>query len=198
MVSDSRADNIADRLEVALVWFREVTTGVRQWMKRSEHAPLIVAVSLGIVLIALLIAVASAITSNGTQQAASTTSSTASSASTSPTGAAPPSTPSSATTSNPVKVNAPAPMLAPGKVHLQIVNIGRRKGYAAQFANRLKAKGYPIDSVGNSKSGFGSPVIMCPKALSREQALLSKQSGITTLDTLPAGGAAQSCVIAVA
>ena len=187
-IGDDRADNVADRTEQGLQWVRDVTSGFRTWMKRSEHAPLIVAVSLGIVLIALLIAVASAVSSNGNKAVAPT------SATTVPVGAAPADTP------DPVKV-APvvaAPVMLPAQVHVQVVNIGRRKGYAAIFAAKLHAKGYPIDSVGNAKSGYGGPVILCNKSMTREQAVLSRQTGITTLDTLPTTAGKQYCVIAVA
>ncbi|MBC7643608.1 MAG: hypothetical protein H7123_00675 [Thermoleophilia bacterium] len=192
VAGEERADVFADRSEQGLQWVRNITAGFRTWMKRSEHAPLIVAVSLGIVLIALLIAVASAVSSNNKPALAPTP---AVPAANSPMGAAP----AGPTPPDPVKVEPTVakPIMLPAQVHLQIVNIGRRKGYAAVFADKLKTKGYPIDSVGNAKSGFGGPVILCNKSMAREQARLSKQTGITTLDTLPTMGGTQYCVIAV-
>jgi hypothetical protein len=205
LFGERRSEPVMRGVERSEIAVRNGGRAMRAWLHRSEHATLIVAVGVGILLLAILIGVASSMNSpapapqpksQGAPQivAPGEAASEAAQASTSAdtdkqqdakSAAAPPARPTV------------TPVLPPAQIRLQVLNAGRKKGYAKQIADKLKSRGYRIDTVGNSKTPYGSSVILYPAALEREAGRLSRQAGITTMDTLPPARAKGNSMIIV-
>jgi hypothetical protein len=66
------------------------------------------------------------------------------------------------------------------------------KGKAATTADTMKKLGYRLGDVGNTQTRYASSMILFPKGMDREAERLSKDSGITTMDTIPSTAAGQS------
>lgn len=200
LLGEKRAEPAVRAITRAEIATRNGARSTRTWLKRSEHATLIVAVGVGIVLIALLVAIASAFNSDTPTFSKSTQESPAIIAPGAP--AITDGTPRDTQTTKKAAAATPAkpvaqPVLPPRKIHLQVLNTGRQKGYARQIADGLLARGYKIDVVGNSKTNYGSSVILYPAALEREAIRLSKETRITTMDQLPAARAASNSIVVV-
>lgn len=201
---ESRGATVVKHLTRAEISVRNAGRATREWLRRSEHATLIVAIAVGIVLIALLVGVAGALQSHNAPSAKPAHESPAIVAPGSPDitdGTPRGDTTDKPAASHPAEAEPAAPtvvrMLAPSQIRLQVLNSGRQKGYARQIADGLLARGYKIDAVGNSKTAYGSSMILYPKQLEREAMRLSKQSGITTMDVLPAGRANGATMVVV-
>lgn len=199
LLGAQRAERVVAPITRAEIATRRSARSFREWLRRSQHATLIVAIGVGIILIALLIAIASAIDSESPAPDAKKSSNAPvliAPGSPAPATDAPQAT-KKAPAAKAVTVKKRPPMLAARKVHLQVLNAGGRKGYARQISDGLLARGYKIDAVGNSKTGYGSSVILYPRALQREAARLSRETSITTMDMLPATGARNSIIVVV-
>lgn len=183
-----RAERVVEGYGRATRRLRDFMVSFRAWMRQSEHGTLIVAIGIGVVAIALLVAISSVI---GTSRPAPVVAKPKPKVAT----PLPGTTDKPATAAPETKVeSAPTPIKPPAKVHVQVLNSGSQKGYAAQMAARIKALGYRIDTVGNSDTGYATSTILCPQSLSREAQRLSRQTRITTMDTIP-DGSRTACII---
>ena len=199
LLGERRAESVVRAFTRAEISTRNGARSTRSWLQRSEHATLIVAVGVGIVLIALLVAIASAFNNDAPTFPKSATSSPEIIAPGSPAitdGTSRDTASADTATTKPAKPVA-QPVVPPRKIHLQVLNTGRQKGYARQIADGLLARGYKIDVVGNSKTNYGSSVILYPAALEREAIRLSKETRITTMDQLPAARATANSIVVV-
>jgi DNA topoisomerase IA len=96
----------------------------------------------------------------------------------------------------PAKPAVVAP-LAPGQITVNVLNAGRVKGRAAEVARDLRAKGYKVGKVENSKTSYSVPVVLIPSSMQREAQRIMRVSGITTMDTVAQGGNAKTVTVVV-
>ena len=176
VLGPQRAERISTTVNRGAAATRQQIGTVRTRMERSEHGTLIVALGVGVMLIAIMIALASVLDSGKTSDTTI--------GATKPTNPKPAAT-APATTDPKSQPAKPKPILKPSQIQLDILNSGHKSGLANDVAAQLKSKGYTIKSVGNSDSKYQTAIIMYPQGLRREALRLSRQSNITTTDILP-------------
>ncbi len=173
---------------------RARTRDLRARLEQSEHATLIVAVAVGLVLVAALVAIASA--TGGSEPKA-----TAKGELTAPTPPAQTNEPAAKEDTKASSAAEPAPkkpaILAPSQIQVNVLNAGGRTGVAHDVAEKLAAQKYKVGEVGNSSSRYGTAVILHPPSLQREAARLSRHTGITTTDKVPETGGPHTITIVV-
>jgi hypothetical protein len=170
------------------------TTSFRETLRRSEHATLIVAVAVGAMLFALLIAISSAIgggDDSSNKVGATKTPAKSQSADANQTATSTPTENATETPTTP-KAAAPTAIIPRGSITIEVLNAGHVKGKAATTADTMKKLGYRLGDVGNTQTRYASSMILFPKGMDREAERLSKDSGITTMDTIPSTAAGQS------
>ncbi len=181
--------------------------GVRAWLRRSEHATLAAAIGCGFLLMGLFWGLGAMIGDTPPQRDAATPAAESKSSAGTPMRNAPvassaadldrgsaaaeaqpePTEPGTVDDRTAVKRTV-KPMLAPRAISVQVLNTGRRQGCAAEMARKLRARGDTIAKVGNSATKYGDSVILHDASLTREAQRLTRETGITTTDVIPAGG----------
>jgi transcriptional regulator with XRE-family HTH domain len=172
VLGPERAQRVTEFVDRAHTTTRRQIAELRSRMEQSEHTTLIVALGVGALLIALMIAIASALGGDEPQQPIAVTKPAKT-------------TPATSTAAKPKQANKPKPMLRPAQLQVEILNAGSRAGYANEVADKLEGLGYRITDVGNSETDYKSAVILYSEGLNREALRLSKQIGVTTIDVLP-------------
>ena len=177
LVGTERADQAADFTVRAVDRTSVFVRDARERLRRSEHATLIVAIVAGAVLVALLVAIGGALGGDSPSQQAATTRTPAAQAPVADQSAAP-------EKAAPAKAK-PQPMLAPGRMTVDVFNAGRRQGYAKQLAAKLKDAGYRIGNVTNAKGDYNAAVVLHPKGRGREGRVLARKLGIGSVAQAP-------------
>ena len=179
VVGTDRADAVADRTRELTGRVSDVARSGRERLRRSEHATLFVAIGAGAILIAIVVALGGALGS-GDKKAGPGPADRAATKGEATTPEAAVTTPKAATGKAAVK-----PIIPPARLTLDIFNAGSKKGYAKEVAADLKAAGYKIGEVTNSKSDYTGATIIHPADMTREARLLARKTGISTMQVAP-------------
>lgn len=190
IAAPSGPSQLRTQVERLLASLDQGVGALRTSLQRSEHATLIVAIAVGAMLIALLVAISSAMSGGGDAgkigatkpEAAKAPVTKAVQAAPAPTSA---NADAGAAGGDTTKATAPKPVTARGSLTIEVLNAGHVKGKASQTADQVKKLGYNLGNVGNTQTRYASSMILAPKNLQREAERLSKDTGITTMDTLP-------------
>lgn len=189
-VGNERANKVDEARTRAIETSREGVIALRQALRKSEHATLLVALGAGVLLIALLVAIASALDPGTPEPTATSTASTQQqSQEIKPI--------SDASTDTKSEAKPRTPLLKPTQISLRVLNAGSQHLYAETISDRLHAMGYKIEEVGNSKTDYATSVILYPEALRREAERLAKRAKISTMDQLPGSTGSTSHTITV-
>lgn len=207
LVGIDRTEAVARAFASVVGSASRVVSSIRERMRSNEHATLVVALMGGLILLATLLAIGSAMDTNEPTQ----TSATAEQGQ----GPLPPTmdpnrgqmeekgvSSQAADAQKTAAKKAPAKpavvaQLAPGQITVNVLNAGRVKGRAAEVASDLRAKGYKVGKVENSKTSYSVPVVLIPTELQREAQRIMRVSGITTMDTVAQGGSAKTVTVVV-
>jgi hypothetical protein len=195
LFGEVRTQGIERRAEAVAAETRALGGDVRTRLGQSEHATLVMAVVAGIVLLALLVAIAS-VTGSTTEPSQPTTQPQLAEESLADDAeATTQEADAAATTDADAAAATPTAPLAPSQLKLQVLNAGSQSGIAHDMAAKLEGKGYKIVKVGNSATRYGASIILAPQGLEREAQKISKLTGITTLDTLPGPDGARTVMV---
>lgn len=193
-IGTARTDRVVARAETMSVATRDTMLMFRNRLERSEHAPLVVALGAGIVLVAMLVMIGSMMgNDNATPATGGPKLGSAASALEQATQAA--AVP--ATRQRGTKGAGAAQVLRPSQIRIDVLNAGHKKGFAATMAQRLDRLGYRINSTGNSDTRYATSVILYQPRYQREAERLSRQTGITTMDTVTKGAGPVTITIIV-
>lgn len=203
VLGDRRTDIATAKLRNTRARAREMGEQVRQYMRESEQSTLIVAVLVGIVVLSALVAVSSVLSDSPPSKQSSSQGGPQISPPAPDLSDELKAQESAGNTATPEKTapatsvkKAPA-VLPTTKVTVSVMNAGSTKGKAAELAQRLKGMGYTIGTVGNAPSKYGTSVILFPSRFEAEAQRLSRQTNISTLDTIPNSGAATTANITI-
>lgn len=188
IIGTERTDRFADWSARSRDRMGERLRSWRESLRRSEHATLILAIGGGAVLIALVVAIGGAL--GGSEEPAGPGPVDRSAASTAATGGAgggSVAAAGSAATTAPTApaAKAPVPVTPPARITVDVYNAGSIKGRAAQVGGAVKAAGYRVGEVTNSRGSYTSAVIIHPKGKVREARALARAAGITSLQEAP-------------
>lgn len=193
VLGPERTRQLSARFEGGAAETRRLVRELRQRLEQSEHATLIVAVAVGLVLVAALMGIASM---SGGENSSETASKPKVAQPAPPAaGLEQPATPAGKDAQQ-AKAK-PAAVLPPAKVHVNVLNAGSRTGYAKVVAARLEARKYQVEDVGNTNSRYGTSVILHPPSLKREAERLARQTGIATTDTIAETGGPRTLTVIV-
>ncbi len=177
IIGSDRADAVADRTRELTVRATELARQGREQLRRSEHATLIVAIGVGAVLIAIVVALGGALGGDDPIDPAgeNATKAAATQAEQAANGEA----------AAAAKPAAAKPMIAPTKLTVDVYNAGSQKGKAKTVADKIRGFNYRIGEVTNAKTDYASSRIIHPRSMAREARLLGRRTGITTLHVAP-------------
>lgn len=181
VLGTDRTASLSSRVLAGRIRTNEILQAGRARLQRSEHATLIVAISAGAVLIALVVALGGAITEDK------------------PSG--PPPVERSVSqkqikadkkdeaTKAAEQTAAPKPVIPPARLTVDVYNAGSKKGRAKDVAAQVKAAGYKVGTVANTKSDYTGATIIHPADMGREARALARRTGVTSLQVAPGSSA---------
>ncbi|MCW2924817.1 MAG: hypothetical protein JWM98_2221 [Thermoleophilia bacterium] len=192
VLGTDRADAAADWASRTTSRTGELVRDGRERLRRSEHGTLILAIAVGAVLIALLVAIGGALggSDGKPSPSSSTRADTGGPALTAPGSSEGVAAPAKAGAAKATTTKAAAPakeaaIVPPARLTVDVYNDGHQKGYAKTVAAQVAAAHYRVGEVTNAKGDYATATIIYPKGMLREARALSERVGVTTLQEAP-------------